>query len=301
MKRQHLLLCVFVLILGALISCGVWMNQRAAAPMAQRQGQVTASLTALPENLSGAMLTASGGNPVVCLEDGGTGALYEVMSNAYRRVELPLEGAVDPELITPAPDGGLWMVMRQTDGLVLAKTNLQGTSLVQQEIAAEQVQSIICDSVGHVFLAVNGDRIQRYAPTGEFQGSVELDYSHAAVRLAAQKERVFARIQPAGKQGCYIEILPELEFREAFDGCLRRDDVWPIGSFLPEYTLMEHDAVGLYACRDDGCWETVALWKDLHLGGHIRGKLLSDSRGCGILLYEDNGETYVLSLAPVKS
>lgn len=295
MRRRYILLCGFIMTLGALISCGMWMGRQAAAPMARQQGQVSAALSVLPENLFDAELLASGGNPIV-RKDGGT--LYEVMRQAYRRMELPIEGEVVQ--IAPAPDGGLWLVIRQGGGLTLTKTNLQGTVLVQQELTAERVQSIVCDIIGHVFLAVEDGRVQRYSPTGELQGEAALECGQDSVRLAVQKERVFARVETGGSRGRYIEILPELTIRAAFDACQKKENVYPVGSFLPEYIMMEHDAVGLYACREDGVWETVALWEDLHLDGNVREKMLSDAQGRGILLYEKNGETYVLTLSQAK-
>ena len=295
MRRRYILLCAFIMALGALISCGMWMGRQAAAPMARKQGQVSASLAVLPEKLFDAELLAYGGNPIV-RTDGGT--LYEVLRQSCRRMELPVEGSVSQ--ITPAPDGGYWVVVRKDGSLTLTKTNLQGMVLVQQALTVEQVQSIACDVVGHVFLAVEDGRVQRYSPEGELQGEAKLDCGRNSVRLAIQKERVFARIQTDGKRGRYIEILPELTTRAAFDACLKKNDVCPMGAFLPEYIMMEYDDVGLYACREDGMWETVALWEDLHLDGDIRGSLLSDAQGRGTLLYEKNGETYVLTLSQAK-
>ena len=293
MRRRSVWLGIFVLILCVLAFCGSQLYQRAAAPLAKQQGRVAVSLSALPGDLYDAKLLAAGANPIVQKN----GALYEVIENAYRRLELPEEFTAIPELIAPSPDGGLWVVADQLKGQqVLVKISLQGTVLVQQEVVENRVQSIACDIVGHVFLATDEGEVWRYSPEGVFQGSVELPCVEANLRLAVQKERVFVRACSGNQRGRYLEILPELSVREEGEGCLRGGEVCPIGSFLPEYALMEYDDVGLYACGSDGTWETVCLWEELHLDGTLQGKLCSNFQGHGVVKYEKNGTAYVLTL-----
>lgn len=302
MRRQYLFLAFFVLLLGTLLACGYLVNRRAAAPMAQRQDRVSISMSALPETLFEAELLASGGNPIVCLDS----TLYEVQSNAYRRLELPVEQAGVPDLITAAPDGGFWMVLEYSqEECYLVKTSSQGTVLAQQILEPSNVNSIICDSVGRVYLLVDHCTVRRYSPEGLLQNTVELDNSADAAALVAQNDRVFAAcLNGRGKKRVeYIEICEDLSLGDCFSGCVKMESsgaVNAMGSFLPEYILMEYDAVGLYACQEDGAWEMVCRWSDRHLDGAVEGRLIRDTQGRGVVLYTQSGTTYALALSSAK-
>lgn len=313
MRRRYILLCVFIMTVGTLIFCGMWMGRQAAAPMARERWQVSASLTVLPEKLFDAELLAYGGNPIVHT-DGGT--LYEVLRQSCRRMELPIEGSVSQ--ITPSPDGGLWLVLEttvQTEGYWteleetrLVKLSAQGTVLINQPLGWSDVSDLACDSVGRVYIVNgNGTEVQRLSPEGEPQGTLELQTDFETAKLVVQKDRIFAAYykfkQKQPQLVKYREITEDFQLGKRYYGCVKVsswEEIPHMGSFLPEYVLMEYDDVGLYACREDGVWETVALWEDLHLDGSFRGSLLSDAQGRGTLLYEKNGETYVLNLSQRK-
>lgn len=305
MRRRYMYLGFFVLLLGTLLACGYFINRRAAAPMAQQQDQVAISLSALPESLFDAELLASGSNPIVCLDS----ALYEVQSNAYRRMELPLEHAVTPNLITPAPDGGLWMVLEcPREGCYLLKTSAQGTIVVQHQLQQSDVNSMVCDSIGRVYLIVDHcTQVQRYSPEGELQNTTELDTRFKTASLVVQNDRVFAAcFEMKGKRpqrAEYVEIYEDFTCGEGFPGCIKMDtsnEICAIGSFLPEYILMEYDDVGLYACRENGTWETVCCWSDQHLDGTVAGRLIRDAQGRGVIMYEKNGTRYTMTLSNAK-
>ena len=301
MKRQYIWMGLFALMLCGIVSCGVWMGRRPAAPMAKTRGQVTASLTALPEALSEGKLLCAAGNPLVLLEKSGGVCVYEVMRSDYRKWTMPVEGASAPKLITPAPDGGYWMVMEETS---LVKVSAQGTLLLQLPLEWADASDMACDSVGRVYIVGNGGtELLRYSPEGVLQGAMDLQTDFETVTLVTHQDRVFAAYFPVDQKGArrveYTEITELDQLGARFRGCVHmagETDVYHIGSFLPEYILMEYDDVGLYACREDGGWETVCLWEDLHLDGVVQGQLLCDAQGRGTLLYEKNGGKYVLTL-----
>ena len=100
-----------------------------------------------------------------------------------------------------------------------------------------------------------------------------------------------------------MEIFEDFSVGERFCGCVKMESsngVNAIGSFLPEYILMEYDDAGLYACRENGDWETVCRWSDQHLDGTVSGRLVCDVHGYGVVLYEKNGSIYTLTLSSVK-
>lgn len=303
MQRRSVTVVILMLILCLLISCGVRTMQRAAAPMSRTQGQVTTSLTALPEDLKSVKLLAKTNSIVLrAVRDSGEGT-YEVrpVSGAYRRMVSPLAGDWDVLAMTPTPDGGLWTVITSEARCVLMKTSSAGALLTEQALEDIVPETIVCDSDGNVFLAADG-QVQKRSPEGALLDVAELAGAKgAALHLAAQGNRVFVRYQPAGETGRYVEILPDLSLGAPFDACVAKGEVWPIGSFLPDYTVMEQDAVGLYACREDGTWETVCLWSELHLDGTIDRELMNDIQGCGVVAYEKNGVKYCLTLSAAKS
>lgn len=305
MKGRYLGLGLLALICAALVSCGIWMRQRPAAPMAAVQGQVTASLSALPDALEKGTLLAASGNPLIALDSDGSGAVYEVIRNDYRRWPLPEEKSI-PKLIAPAPDGGYWMVLGETR---FVKVSAQGTVLVQQTLEWENAGDMVCDSVGRVYIVVgNGTEVLRFSPEGVLQGTVDLQADLETVTLTVQKERVFAAYYPLRQKDPqrveYAEITEDLRLGKRFCGCVpmgSAKEVYGLGSFLPDYVLMEYDDVGLYACREEGVWETVCLWEELYLDGTIRGRMAADAQGRGDVLYENNGSAYVLTLSAAKS
>lgn len=302
MKRQYIWTGILMLVL---CGCGVWMRQRAAAPMAERQGQVAASLTAVPEDLAGGELLVAAGNPLILMEKEGGNAVYEVMRNDYRRWTLPEDNTIVPRLITSAPDGGYWMVMGE---MRLMKISAQGTVLIDRPLECKDVSDLVCDSVGRVYIITDrGTEAWRFSPEGELRETIDLLTEFETATLVVRKDRVFVAYfafkQTQPQLVKYREITDEFELGRMYYGCVKvtsQKEVSCMGSFLPEYSLMEYDNVGLYACREDGDWETVCLWDDLHLDGVIRGRLLCDAQGRGMLLYEKNGETYMLTLFEAK-
>ena len=69
MKRRYLYLGLLALACAALVSCGIWLRQRPAAPMAEEQGRVSASWLVLPEELASGELLTVAGNPLIQLAD----------------------------------------------------------------------------------------------------------------------------------------------------------------------------------------------------------------------------------------
>lgn len=298
MKRRAILFCVMLVALGGAVSCGVWMN-RPAAPMAQRSDQVQASLEALPENLFDSALLAYGTKPVVCLDS----ALYEVQTMAYRRVE-PTMALAAPWKAAAAPDGDIWTILTAEQGeLHLVKFTLQGGMSVCRELG-DSVRDLACDSAGRVYLLTGLTTVQRYSPEGELQGSWELGDEFEAAALAVGKNGAFVCDYPYEggwpRKVTYVELFEDFLTGDPWEGCVKMespDKVYTIGSFLPEYILMEYDDVGLYACREDGSWETVCVWSELHLDGKLRGQMIRDAWNRGAVLYEQGGAAYVLILS----
>lgn len=298
MKRKVILFCVVLIALGVAVSCGVWRN-RPAAPMAQRSDQVQVSLEILPERLYDAALFAFGTDPVVRLDS----TVYEVQSRAYRRVELPMALAA-PWKAAAAPDGGIWTILTTEQGEhQLVKFSLQGGMPVCRALSVS-VRDLACDSVGRVYLLTGLTTVQRYSPEGDLQGTWELGDEFEAAVLAVGKNGAFVCDYPYEgrwpRKVIYVELLEEFMTGDPREGCVNMespDKVCAIGSFLPEYRLMEYDDVGLYACREDGSWETVCLWSELHLDGELQGQMSRDAQNRGALRYKQNEAAYVLILS----
>lgn len=266
--------------------------------MAVDMGQVRTTLTTLPEELETVKLLARTSSIMLSAVRNGSTEIYEYSpsSGAYRHMESPVDGTV--KAMAAAPDGSLWTVIHAKTGCVLLKSS-QGNVLLQQELDSFVPETIICDSVGHVF-AASKDTIHRYSPEGILQDTLTLpDRSEIAeLQLAARQERVFLRIRRTGERGTYTELLTDMTLGHSFDACVTDWNVEPIGSFLKEYLVMESDRNGLYAYRENSGWETVCLWTAQHLDGTVEKWLISDSQGSGIMQYEKNGLVYCLNLSP---
>jgi hypothetical protein len=272
-----------------LLLCGARRNQ-AQAPMTQNPGQVAATLTPLPEDLSDAALLAKASSLVV--EDSGT--LYEVkaVTSACRRMVPPEDGEL--VTITAAPDGGLWAVLRQKADQTLTLIKSLGPSvLIRQELELSNVDAMICDSVGHVFLAGDG-QVLRFSPEGQADGALELPMN-GETALAAQNDRVFLMCRQTGT-GTYWEIFSDMTLGQPISGCVAEEKISPVGSFLPDYILMEHDQVGLYGCTEAGEWELLCRWSDLYLNGSISLDFCTDSQGRAVTLYTKDSIRYSLTL-----
>lgn len=301
MRYRCLALAAAILMAGSLVACGIRARYGAAAPMSQQPGQVTAALTALPEDLSEMQLLAKTGSLVV--QGGGEKGVYEVKTatDACRLMQVPLEGCWQVEQMTAAPDGGLWTVVksREDESLVLMKTGPQGALTVETPLDTARVDSLVCDSIGHVFLAVENGVVWRLSPEGEFQGELQLPVSdQGKTTLAVRKERVFAMERRGQEPGEYMEIFPDFTLGESFSGCVPSAELTPVGSFLEGYTVLEHDGTGLYGRREDGTWETLCLWSELHLEGTVDRQFMTDVQGYAVTLYEQNGSQYCLTLRP---
>lgn len=296
MRWKYILVGLLILALCLLISCGMIPGHRAAAPLSQRTGQVAASLTALPEELAPVKLLARQNGIVVWSGRRDTVGSYEIYAGtgAYRAVETPLTGEWEIFSMAPSPDGGMWMILEKEKRCVMMKISTIGAVVMKREMDFRP-ESIVCDSSGHVFLAAAGE-VWRLSPTGELQGHITVCQEGAVLHLAAKRERVFVRSKAPGEPACYMEIMGDMSLGDPFKACMARADAWPIGSFLPEYTVMERDDVGLYACREDGCWETVCLWSELRLNGTIEADWINDAQGRGNVVYVQNGLHYCLTL-----
>jgi hypothetical protein len=277
--------------LVCVLLCGAWRNQ-AQAPMTEHPGQVEAVLTPLPEDLSDAALLAKTGNLVVA--DSGT--LYEVKTatSACRRMVPPEDGTL--VAITAGPDGGLWAVLRRDadQRLVLLKS-LGGSVLIRQELEISNVDAMLCDAVGHVFLTGDG-QLLRLSPEGQPEASLMLPVE-GETALAAGNDRVFLACRTDGT-GAYWEIQEDMTLGQPISGCVDQETLCPVGSFLPDYILMEHDQVGLYGCTESGQWELLCRWSDLHLDGNISQNFITDSQGRPATLYTKDGSRYCLTLQP---
>ena len=222
MKRQYIWMGLFALILCGIVSCGVWVGRRPAAPMAKTRGQVISSLMALPEALSDGKLLCAAGNPLVQLEKSGGVCVYEVMRSDYRKWTMPIEGESAPKLIAPAPDGGYWMVVGETS---LVKVSAQGTLLLQLSLERTDASDMVCDSVGRVYIVVNnGTELLWYSPEGIPQGAMDLQTKFETVTLVAHQDRVFAAYFPANQKGArrveYAEIEALDQLGARFRGCV---------------------------------------------------------------------------------
>lgn len=268
-----------------LLSCS--RAKRPAAPMAQQQNLVQSKLTALPEELG--QVTLLGRGEGLLLETAGQ--VYEVQGGAYRCLEQ--EGIL---AVANGRSGECWTALNREDGCTLVKTNSQGTVLSQLKLGMLELRSLVTTDDGRVCLSA-GNQIHVFSAEGVQLGVVSVEAAgNAQILLAAGGDRVFARWWELGKSGMYIELLPDLTLGEPFSGVVSGSQVWPLGSFLPGYLVMEKDDVGLYARSEDGTWETVCRWEDLHLDGAIDPRLLDDSQGGGLCLYEAGGVRYCLRL-----
>lgn len=296
--RKYLWITACVLVLCGLFACGTADQNKTAAPLAVDMGQVRTTLIPLPEELESVELLARTSSIMLKADRDGTKAIYEYSpsSGAYRHMESPVEGTV--KAMAAAPDGSLWTVIETETSAVLLRSN-QGNVLLQQELEGFVPETILCDSIGHVF-AASGDTVRRYSPEGVLQGTLTLpERNHVAeLQLVARQDRVFLRVRSAGGSSRYTELLSDMSLGDSFDACLTGETVTPIGSFLKDYLVMEADSVGLYAYREDCGWETVCLWSAQHLDGTVGTRLFSDAQGTGVLQYEKNGHSYSLSLTP---
>lgn len=297
MRRVACALICLALTAGMLSSCG---TGRSAAPLAENMQQVQTALTAMPDGLDDMEILAKASSIVFRAIDGTQSAVFEYHpgSGAYRRMVPPVEGDWTLQAAAPAPDGSLWSAINTADGWRLLKST-QGKILYQSEAVEERPEAMVCDSVGHVFVA-STHTIRRYSPEGTLQGTLILteEDKSSGLGLAACRDRVFLRISHDGRMDEYVELLPDMTTGESFEACIHGQTVQPIGSFLQDYLVMEADSVGLYAYREKSGWETVCLWADRDLNGVIDSRLLCDSSGYGVLRYEERGRVYCLCLAP---
>lgn len=290
MRYRYFAPAVAAVLLCILFACG---GNTARSALAEDMDRVASSLTELPSELSGELLLARTGS-IVVREDG---ALYEVRSGAgaYYQLQLPLDGTWTRMALSP--DGGIWAVVQTEDSLLLVKLGSQYTLLSQTVLEQQEVTDLVCDSAGRVFLATDNGRIQRWSAQGEPEGSVTLPYQAGELQLVADQDRVFAAYR-SHRRGVwnYAELSEDMTLGQSFPGCVEGAEVRSAGAFLEGYTVMEHDSVGLYACREDGVWETVCLWSDLHLDGNIQEDLINDAQGRAVTRYMENGVLYALTL-----
>lgn len=298
--KKSIWITICVLLLCVLFACGVMEQGSAAAPLAEDMDQVRTTLTMLPEELNSVQLLARTSNIVLSADSDGETAIYEYRpsSGAYRRMIPPIEGNWDVKAITAAPDGGLWAVLTSEEQCLLMKSS-QGSVLIQQELEDFRPESILCDSIGHVF-AASGGTVRRYSPEGTLQGTLTLPNRSevAELELASRQDRVFVRVRWTGEKSVYMELMSDMTLGDSFDACVTKWNSDPIGSFLKDYLVMEADSVGLYAYRETGGWETVCLWAEQHLDGTVDNHLISDVQGGGVVRYEKDGQVYCLNLFP---
>lgn len=299
MRKIACFTVVILLLVCGLIACGVVSRTEASAPMAEEMNLVRTTLTALPEDLESVKLLARTSNLVLKASNDGRVSTYEYgpASGAYRRLRVPLEGEWKVGAMAAAPDGTLWTVFQAEENGVLMKSS-QGNILIQCDLEKFVPETIVCDSVGHVFAATR-EEIRRYSPDGALQDTMELpEQCGKDICLVSQRERVFLRASDEGKKAVYWELKPDMTMGQSFDACVEDRDVWSIGSFLEGYTVMEADSVGLYAYGEDKGWETVCLWSERHLDGAVDSHLISDAQGNGVVQYEQDGQSYCLNLTP---
>lgn len=287
-----------LLMLCVLFACGSEKRDKAAAPLARDMQKVRTTLITLPEDLEAVELLACTSSVMLRADKNGSTEIYEYQpdSGAYRHMESPVAGTV--KAMAAAPDSSLWTVIQSGDGCVLLKSR-QGNVLLQQELADFIPETILCDSVGHVFAASNY-AIHRYSPEGTLQASLTLPDRNeiAELRLAICQERIFLRIRRTGERSAYTELLPDMTLGDSFDACVAGWNVEPIGSFLKDYLVMESDSTGLYAYSENDGWETICIWAAQHLDGTVGKHLICDTQGNGVMQYGKDGQSYCLNLSP---
>lgn len=298
MVKKILWIVACVIVLCGLFACGAVEQNKAAAPLAQDMGQVRTALTPLPEELESVTLLAHTASIMLSASRDGTKAIYEYSpsSGAYRHMESPVEGTITA--MAASPDGSLWTAIQGEGSGVLLKSN-QGNVLLRQDLEGFIPETILCDSIGHVF-AASKNTVHRYSPEGLLQGTLTLPDQNeiAELQMAARQDSIFLRIRRTGEGSTYTELLSDMSLGDSFDACLTSWHVKPIGSFLRDYLVIEADSMGLYAYREGSGWETVCLWSAQHLDGTVGTWLLSDAQGAGVLQYEKNGHIYCLNLSP---
>ena len=210
-----------VLILYGLIACGIVPHAEASAPMAQDPSQVRATLTALPEDLHSVTLLARTTSLVLRASNEGNVSTYEYRpaSGAYRRLTVPLDGEWKIGAMAASPDGCLWTVFHGEKGSVLMKTS-QGNVLIQRELEDFSPETILCDSVGHVFAATT-EEVRRYSPEGELQETMVIpEQDVKELRLASRQDRLFLRMKCAGKRAVYWKLQADMTLGDSFEACV---------------------------------------------------------------------------------
>lgn len=298
--KKSIWITACVLLLCTLFACGVMEQGSAAAPLAEDMDQVRTTLTMLPEELNSVQLLARTSSIILSADSDGEAATYEYRpsSGAYRRMIPPIEGNWEIKAVTASPDGCLWAILTSEERAVMMKSS-QGSVQIQQELEDFIPETILCDSIGHVF-AASGGTVRRYSPEGALQGTLTLQNRSevAELELASKQDRMFLRVRWTGEKSVYMELMSDMTLGDSFEACVTNWNLSPIGSFLKDYLVMEADSVGLYAYRENSGWETVCLWAEQHLDGTVDKHLISDAQGSGMVRYEKDGQVYCLNLSP---